>query len=86
MFTGIAVAAIAVILWPPEQKIFGALLFGILAYQNYTLLQAFNTYGGDIFEGGGGGPGGPRRRPSWDDDEDRGPRQPWETDDRDEKW
>ncbi len=84
MITGIAMAIIAVLLWPAEQKIFGGLMFGILAYQNFTLLQAFNTYGGDIFNSGGAG--GPRRRPSWDDEEDRGPRQPWESDDRDERW
>ncbi len=79
--TGAVMALIALVLWPPDQKVFGLLMFGLLAYQNYTLLQGFKTYGGDIFEGGG-----PRRRSSWDDDEDRGPRQPWETDDRDERW
>lgn len=83
MITGVAMAIVALLLWPGEfQKIFGAVMFGILAFQNYQFLKGFQTYGGDIFEGGGG----PRRRPSWDDDEDRGPRQPWETDDRDERW
>lgn len=81
VIVGSVMAVIALVLWPKEQKLFGLLMFGLLAYQNYTLLQAFKTYGGDIFEGGG-----PRRRSSWDDDEDRGPRQPWETDDRDERW
>lgn len=82
MITSIAMVLVAVLLWPKEQKIFGALLFGMLAFQNYQFLQGFQNYGGEIFESGGG----PRRRPSWDDDEDRGPRQPWETDDRDERW
>jgi stage IV sporulation protein FB len=83
MITGIGMVAIALLLWPKEQKLFGAIMFGILAFQNYQFLQGFQTYGGDILEGGGGGS---RRRPAWDDDEDRGPRQPWETDDRDERW
>ncbi len=85
MITGVAMVAVAILLWPMEQKLFGAVLFGLLAFQNYQFLQGFQTYGGDIFEGGGGG-GGSRRRPAWDDEDDRGPRQPWETDDRDERW
>jgi len=84
LITGIGMVAISIVLWPKEQKLFGAIMFGILAFQNYQFLRGFQTYGGDIFEGGGGG--GSRRRASWDDDEDRGPRQPWETDDRDERW
>jgi hypothetical protein len=82
MITGILMAVVALLLWDPEQKLFGLIMFGLLAYQNYTLLQAFKTYGGDIFEGGGS----QRRGPAWDDNDDHNPRQPWETDDRDERW
>ncbi|MGC4002484.1 MAG: site-2 protease family protein [Pirellulales bacterium] len=64
MITGIGMALFAVALWPAEMKLFGAMFFGILAYQNYMLLQAFGRYGGEALERGGrDGDGGSGTRP-----------------------